>query len=124
MNTEKAYKLAQKRVKAKKGFYWHLSAYVILSTFLILMNLLTAPKPWALFPIIGWGVGVLFHALAVFGIPFTGILGKEWEDKQIEKELLKLQEQEMRLFGPNEDVLDINEKDYLKRKEWDKLERE
>lgn len=85
-------KEAKKRVKRRKGFYSHLSAYVIMSTFFILMNLFADPGEfWAIFPMLGWGIGLAFHAVNVFGMP--GI-GKDWEEKAMEKEMARLEEQD------------------------------
>ena len=36
---------------------------------------------------LGWGVGLAFHYVDVFGIPGFDILSKEWEDREIEREL-------------------------------------
>jgi hypothetical protein len=39
---------------------------------------MTAPGYlWFLWPMFGWGIGVVFHAVNVFGI------GKNWEEKKI-----------------------------------------
>ena len=51
--------IARKRAAFKR----HLFIYGLVNTFLVLVNLLTTPdKPWAAGPLLGWGVGVLFHA--------------------------------------------------------------
>lgn len=55
-------KLAKKRV----GFKIHLILYLAINAFLVTVNLITSPSfPWALFPLGGWGIGVLSHGLAV-----------------------------------------------------------
>ena len=79
---------ARKKVRSMKGFYTHLASWVIFSVFMITMNLVTDPfEFWAIFPIMAWGVGLAFHALGVFGIPG---LGKDWEERQMQKELDRL----------------------------------
>jgi hypothetical protein len=51
----------------KRDFFGHLAAYGIVNTALFLMNLVTPdPEWWFLYPLIGWGIGVAFHALATF----------------------------------------------------------
>ena len=86
------YKEAKKRVEAKKGFFGHLSAYVSVGIFFFVMNMLTDPFDlWFFFPMLPWGIGLLIHYLAVFGFPGSKALSKEWEQKELEKEIERLQ---------------------------------
>lgn len=79
-----AYSRASKRVKEIKGFYSNLLSYCLVIPFLIFINLYTAPKfQWFWFPMLGWGIGLGSHAFQVFG------LGRDWEEKQIQKILDK-----------------------------------
>ena len=88
---------AKKRVKAKKGFYQHLMSFAIVNIFLISLNLLTSPSYfWFIFPFLGWGVGLAFHYVEVFGIPGFNILSKEWEEKELDTELKKMKENDGR----------------------------
>ena len=88
MHTEQELLRAKKRVKAKKSFYQHLMSYAIVNLFLIALNLITSPTSlWFVFPLLGWGVGLAFHYVDVFGIPGFDILSKEWEEKELEREL-------------------------------------
>ena len=88
MHTNEEVLKAKKRVKAKKAFYQHLMSYAIINLFLIALNLLTSPSAlWFVFPLMGWGVGLAFHYVDVFGIPGFDILSKEWEDRELEREL-------------------------------------
>jgi hypothetical protein len=85
-------KLAEKRVKAIKGFYGHLWSFILVNGFLLALNLLTSPGfLWALFPILGWGLGLAFHSFDVFGYPG---FGKDWEQRMMEKELKKYRQLE------------------------------
>ena len=93
---EQQYLKAKKRVKDIKGFYSHLSVYVIVNIFIsgIIVYGLTRDEynfngaivhfgvysTWVF-----WGIGLFFHWLGVFG--FKNILGKSWEEKKI-KELM------------------------------------
>ena len=53
---------AEKRVEEKKGFYWDLGAYVVVNAGLFLIWLFTgAGYPWFVWPLLGWGIGVVFH---------------------------------------------------------------
>lgn len=49
----------------REDFHNHLRSYVIVNGVLILMNLFSTGirgPYWALWPIMGWGIGLLFHA--------------------------------------------------------------
>jgi len=48
------------------GFFFHFSAYVLVNAILIAVNLLTTPdRLWFYWPLLGWGIGILAHGLAV-----------------------------------------------------------
>jgi uncharacterized membrane protein len=56
--------------RARAGFYIHLAAYLAVNAALVGVNLLTTPgRLWFLWPLLGWGIGLLAHALAAFGLP-------------------------------------------------------
>ncbi|MEZ4948771.1 MAG: 2TM domain-containing protein [Saprospiraceae bacterium] len=76
------YLQARKNVKKKKGFYKHLAAYIIINTFILISS--GGDGPW-----LPWGIGLAFHYISVFGFPGSGILSKDWEDEEMEKELRK-----------------------------------
>lgn len=82
------YKKAQEQVDALKGFYGHLFAYVLVMLFLLFINLYTSPGYlWVVWPALGWGIGLVSHAIGVFQwVPF---LGKDWEEKKIKQILDK-----------------------------------
>ena len=88
---EERYFQAKKRVEEIKGFYGNLIAYIAVNIGLMVINLLTSPEYlWFFWPMLGWGIGVLFHGMKVFNyMPF---FGKEWEDKKI-KEFMDKEEQ-------------------------------
>lgn len=84
---DRAYEKAQKRVKEIKSFYGNLFSYVIVITFLIILNLITSPKHlWFYWPMLGWGIGIAAHAISVFSI------GRTWEERKI-REILEKQDQ-------------------------------
>ena len=82
------YNKAKERVKELKGFYGHLASYVVVILVLILINLYFSPKHiWLYWPMLGWGIGLFFHAVGVFNIiPF---FGKDWEQNKINEILEK-----------------------------------
>jgi hypothetical protein len=80
--SEKRYKLAKKRVEKLKVFYIHFAIYCICVPVFIYLNFLSrAGFPWALFPIVGWGIGVTSHASETFN--YNPFFGKNWEDRKI-----------------------------------------
>ncbi|HEX2914855.1 MAG TPA: 2TM domain-containing protein [Chloroflexia bacterium] len=73
-----AYRLAEQRVKARIGFYWHLASYVVVNGALFTIWLLTGLSsnsqfeyPWFLWPLCCWGIGLVLHFLGVFVISDT-----------------------------------------------------
>ena len=87
MSEEELYKLAQKKVEEKKGFYVHLGVYLSVNTLLIIIWAVTgAGFPWFVFPLGGWGIGILFHFLGVFVFSRPS----SWEKREIEKEMERL----------------------------------
>jgi cytochrome b561 len=74
----------------KKGFYLHLALYVIVNIILIVAWARTGaeshPVPWFVFPLVGWGIFVVWNYFEAFVWPEeTG-----WEKRQTEKEFEKL----------------------------------
>ena len=90
-NQEERLVQAQKRVKSIKGFYIHATVFFFVNAFIIIScvidnpaSLFTAdPYMTSLF----WGVGLAAHGFSVFGQNF--ILGRNWEEKEIQKILNK-----------------------------------
>ncbi len=77
---------AMAHVKALRGFYTSLIRYGVIVTGLFILNLIISPhNMWVYWVMLGWGIGIVMHALAVFEIfPF---FSAEWEKRQIEKRL-------------------------------------
>ena len=90
MENQDAYKKAEKRVEAKIGFYTHLAVYVGVNILLIIINLLTSTQElWFKWPLIGWGIGVCFHALGVFVFTERSSIKERMIKKEMEKEAIK-----------------------------------
>lgn len=52
---------------SKIGFGYHLTAYIAVNAVLVWINLDKDPQYfWAIWPIIGWGFGLMFHGLSIF----------------------------------------------------------
>ena len=88
MRDERQYQRAYRKVKRKRGFIIHSIIFVFGSIFLFFTNLtiIYPYEPWFIAPVGVWALIIIMHALYAF----TGLLTKEWEEQQIDKELRKL----------------------------------
>jgi hypothetical protein len=77
--------LARRRVKSQLGWYKHLAVYLIVNAFLISMSVWQG-RNWALFPLLGWGLGLALHGVSVW---FAGA-GSSLREKMVERERQKL----------------------------------
>jgi hypothetical protein len=94
---------AEKRVKARQEFWEHLTIYIAVNTLLwgiYVVSLFATQEihfPWPIFPMMGWGLGLFFHALDVF---WTNSRHREINHElMIEREIQK----EMELLGLSRD---------------------
>jgi hypothetical protein len=77
------------QLKKKRDFRTHLAAYLLVNSFLWLIwaiVLITADGPslpWPLFPMVGWGIGLVFHAWDTYG-------RKPFSDTDIAREVERL----------------------------------
>jgi hypothetical protein len=79
-NENLAYQRAKDKVEQLKGFYGNLTAYSIVIPTLAIINYNTFwGFQWFWFPMLGWGLGLSFHAFGVFGY------GKTWEERKIQE---------------------------------------
>ncbi len=77
---------AIEQVRDIKGFYMHLLSFVIVAPILVAVNIYTSPEyMWFWWAVLGWGLGVLSHGLAVFEV--FNLFGPSWERRQVEKRL-------------------------------------
>lgn len=86
MILDKRYEKARKKLEAVKGFYGNLAAYILVIPALIWINYRTTAFPWAIFPALGWGFGLLMHGMEAFGV--NPLWGKRWEERKI-RELME-----------------------------------
>ena len=74
---------ARRRVQAGFGLKIHVGTYIVVNAGLIAIWMLTGARyPWFIWPLLGWGVGIVSHVLAYFFGP-----GSPGEDRAIEQEL-------------------------------------
>ena len=86
-DSEQASKLmkARRQVAAIKGFYIHFFIFALVMLGLVAINFAVGGRWWALWVLLGWGIGVLAHALTVFGRTSKRIA--EWEDRKIRQHM-------------------------------------
>lgn len=124
MRDEDIYKEANKKVKAKKGFFYHLIAYAfVIGMLYVLMQF---ENNGELLPVIivalSWGIGLASHYFKTFGTEHLDFLGinPNWEEEALEKEIEKLErKREMKEYIRKEKDL-LNDREGLELKEIEK----
>jgi len=86
MTTQDIEKLARRRAGAKMGWYIHALVYVAVNLGLGVISA-TVGRNWAVFPALGWGLGLLIHGAVVF-LSTTG-----WRERLVERERAALMNQ-------------------------------
>ena len=76
---------AIKRLKKRRDFTGHLLVYALVNAFLVVIWAMTAPDGffWPVFPIVGWGIGVVLNAWDVYR-------NDEFDEEQIRREIERL----------------------------------
>jgi len=85
LDKEGKYFRAKERVEAIKKFYLNLMAYLVFVGFLAALNywINQWQYAWFLWAAFGWGIGLIFRAVKLFGLnPF---FGKNWEERKIKE---------------------------------------
>ena len=80
--------LARKRARAKLGWYIHASVYVAVNLLLAALSAMSGGN-WAVFPAIGWGIGLAVHGAVVFLV--TG--GAGLHERLVQRERSRLTSQ-------------------------------
>lgn len=87
---DESYERARKKVEELKGFYGHLTAFIVVNLFLAAINYFTTPGFWwFLFVTFFWGIGLIAHGLSVF---MKQGLTKNWEERKIKEFMEKEKE--------------------------------
>ena len=73
-------------VRKLRGFYIHLMQYAVVIPVLWGINFFTNTHYlWAIWPTLGWGLGILMHGFRVFKL--SVFFGPQWEKREVEKRL-------------------------------------
>ena len=87
MEKDEKYLKAKRRVQNLKAFYLHLTVYILVNIMLFVINLSSdAGNWWFLYPLGGWGIGLLVHGITTFAY---GFFGSDWEQKKINQYMEK-----------------------------------
>ncbi len=85
MNNQESQQTARKKAKAKVEFRIHLINYIAVNTLLAIINLtLTPGYIWFKWPLLGWGIGIILHALSVYYLGTSSI-----KERMIEEQMKK-----------------------------------
>lgn len=84
-NKEEKYYQVKKQVKKIKDFYTSLLMYCLFIPFIIFIwyNYSSNTIQWFWFPILGWGIGLVFQGAETFN-KFP-VFGKDWENRKIQE---------------------------------------
>lgn len=84
------YQYAKNKVKKLKGFYIHLSIYIVINTMIIVGTFYDRPFSIENFlsfetfsTAIFWGIGLISHGVSVFGKDI--LFNKDWEERKIQE---------------------------------------
>ena len=88
------YQEAQLRVRRKAKFFKHFFIFVVMNGFFFTTALFQGDPFEPLVVTFFWGIGLVFHYLKVFGLPGSGVLSKDWEEREYRQELKRLESQQ------------------------------
>jgi hypothetical protein len=81
-------RLARRRAGAKLGWYIHAGVYIAVNLLLALLSAMS-DRHWAVFPAVGWGIGLAIHGVVVFVLTGGGGL----HDRLVQQERERLSAQ-------------------------------
>jgi hypothetical protein len=81
-------RLARARAGAKLGWYTHAAVYVAVNGVLYLMSSQgLGHRPWSIYPLLGWGLGLALHGVSVFVLG----TGSPLRERLVQRERERLQ---------------------------------
>lgn len=84
---ERLERRARRRAGMKMGWYIHAGVYAVVNLFLGALALSNG-QHWAIYPALGWGVGLAIHGIVVF------VLTGDVQERLVENERRKLREEQ------------------------------
>lgn len=99
------YAEAKKRVEKRKGFYSHLGSFLVVNIWITVANGFEPVYPM----IFWWGVGLVSHYISVFGLPGSGAMSDDWEEREIKKEMAKMSDENKMLPSTKREAIEMPE---------------
>lgn len=72
---------ARRRVRAKLGWYQHAFVFVAVNALLVWLSW-RSDETWALYPMLGWGLGLALHGARVW----LAAPGAAWRERMVQRE--------------------------------------
>lgn len=74
------------RIKKRRDFYAHVMVYLLVNAFLVIIWWMTSPGGffWPVFPIVGWGIGVVMNGWDVY-------VGQNYSEEDIQREIREME---------------------------------
>ena len=112
MNEEQA----KERIDELRGYYSHLASFVGVNLFLFMINMVnmrSSDDIWFIYPLFGWGIGLVCHTFAVFWS------GQDWEQRKMMEltGLSQTQDELQRLSERTDNLITI-----LSSVNWEKID--
>lgn len=86
LTPEEIDRLASRRAGAKLGWYAHATVYVLVNLFLFAISQYAfGTRRWSVAPLLGWGLGLVLHGVAVFVLGSGNGLRERMVQKEREK---------------------------------------
>ena len=86
---EELERLARHRAAMKMGWYIHAGVYLAVNLMLAMLSA-SSGRHWAIFPALGWGIGLAAHGIVVFLKTntsfFDGLVARERRQLQAQRE--------------------------------------
>ena len=122
---DELHRKAKKRVDDKVGFAVTAAVFGFISVILIVISFTVGGSGafWIRFPILIFALVLGIIYIAMFGIPFLGTYSPEWQDEEIEREMMRMYYRRRKYLPPpeelsDEDRLELEELERLKEK-WE-----
>ena len=83
--------LARKRAGAKLGWYAHATVFTLVNLMVFGMSRYGfGDRPWSVYPLLGWGLGLVLHGISVFLLGTGGGL----RERMVQREREALQREQ------------------------------
>ena len=86
LSFDQAERLARRRAGAKLGWYVHAVFFVLVNAVIFAISRYGfGHRPWSVFPLLGWGLGLALHGVSVFALGSGSRLRERMVQQEREK---------------------------------------